>query len=109
MLILGDCLEVMPTLPAASVDLILCDLPYGTTACSWDAIIPFKPLWVQYRRVLRPGGATVLTAAQPFTSALVLSQVDFFFFFFFFFFFLSTLWFGRKVAFSTLRRHRTVF
>ncbi len=48
----GDCLEIMPTLPAASVDLVLCDLPYGTTACKWDVIIPFVPLWVEYRRLV---------------------------------------------------------
>lgn len=70
----GDCLDVMATLPSASVDLILCDLPYGTTACSWDAVIPFEPLWAQYRRLLRGNGAIVLTASQPFTSALVMSN-----------------------------------
>ena len=74
----GDCLDVMATLPAASVDLILCDLPYGTTACAWDAVIPFEPLWAAYRRIIRPGGAVVLTAAHPFTSALVMSQAEFF-------------------------------
>ena len=49
----GDCLEILPTLQAASVDLVLCDLPYGTTACKWDTVIPFAPLWAAYRRVLR--------------------------------------------------------
>lgn len=70
----GDCLDVMATLPSASVDLILCDLPYGTTACSWDAVIPFEPLWAQYRRIAKPNAAIVLTASQPFTSALVMSN-----------------------------------
>lgn len=77
-LFLGDCLEIMPTLPAASVDLILCDLPYGTTACAWDAIIPFEPLWQAYRRIAKPNAAIVLTAAQPFTSRLVVSALDIF-------------------------------
>jgi site-specific DNA-methyltransferase (adenine-specific) len=71
---LGDCLEVMATLAPASVDLILCDLPYGTTACKWDSIIPFDALWSQYRRVIKENGAIVLTAAQPFTSALIASN-----------------------------------
>lgn len=70
----GDCLEVMPLLPDKSVDMILCDLPYGTTACSWDTIIPFEPLWEQYKRVIKDNGAIVLTASQPFTSALVMSN-----------------------------------
>jgi DNA modification methylase len=75
-LIQGDCLDVMSTLPDASVDMILCDLPYGTTACKWDAVIPFEPLWVAYRRVAKPNAAIVLTASQPFTSALVMSNLD---------------------------------
>jgi len=70
----GDCLEVMAQLPDASVDMILCDLPYGTTACKWDTVIPFEPLWAQYRRVAKRNAAIVLTASQPFTSALVMSQ-----------------------------------
>ncbi len=68
----GDCLELMRGLPDASVDMVLCDLPYGTTQNRWDAVIPFEPLWVEYRRVCK--GAIVLTAAQPFTSALVMSN-----------------------------------
>jgi len=75
MLYLGDCLEVMRTLPAASVDLILCDLPYGTTACSWDAVIPFEPLWAAYKRIAKPNAAIVLTASQPFTTALIGSNL----------------------------------
>ena len=72
----GDCLEIMPTLPAASVDLVLCDLPYGTTACKWDVVIPFDPLWREYWRVVR--GAVVLTASQPFTAMLIGSQIEHF-------------------------------
>lgn len=68
----GDCLEVMNSIPDQSVDMVLCDLPYGTTQNAWDSVIPFEPLWEQYRRVCR--GAIVLTAAQPFTSALVMSN-----------------------------------
>lgn len=78
MLLFGDCLDLLPRLPAASVDLVLCDLPYGTTACAWDAVIPFDALWAQYRRIAKPNAATVLTASQPFTSALVMSAVDLF-------------------------------
>lgn len=74
----GDCLEVMPSLPDKSVDMILCDLPYGTTACKWDTIIPFEPLWQQYKRLIKDNGAIVLTASQPFTSALVMSNPGWF-------------------------------
>jgi len=72
----GDCLELMTTLPDQSVDMVLCDLPYGTTACKWDAVIPFEPLWAQYKRLVKPNGAIVLTASQPFTSALVSSNIS---------------------------------
>jgi site-specific DNA-methyltransferase (adenine-specific) len=70
----GDCLEVMPTLPDKSIDMILCDLPYGTTACKWDTVVPFEPLWKEYKRLIKDNGAIVLTASQPFTSALVMSN-----------------------------------
>ena len=70
----GDCLELMKDIPDGSVDMILADLPYGTTACKWDTIIPFEPLWEQYERIIKDNGAIVLTAAQPFTSALVMSN-----------------------------------
>lgn len=70
----GDCLELMPLIADESIDMILCDLPYGTTACKWDTIIPFKPLWEQYERIIKPTGVIVLTASQPFTSALVMSN-----------------------------------
>ena len=69
-----DCLIGMDRIPDGSVDMILTDLPYGTTACSWDTIIPFEPLWEQYERVIKDNGAIVLTASQPFTSALVMSN-----------------------------------
>ncbi len=69
-----DCLEGMKDIPNKSIDMILCDLPYGTTACKWDTIIPFEPLWEQYERVIKDNGAIVLTASQPFTSALVMSN-----------------------------------
>jgi site-specific DNA-methyltransferase (adenine-specific) len=70
----GDCLELMKDIPDGSVDMILCDLPYGTTACKWDSIIPFEPLWEQYNRIIKKHGAIVLTATQPFASALVMSN-----------------------------------
>ena len=74
----GDCLIVMKDIPDGSVDMILCDLPYGTTACKWDTIIPFEPLWEQYKRIIKDNGAIVLTASQPFTSALVMSNIKMF-------------------------------
>ncbi len=75
---LGDCLELMKYIPDKSIDMILCDLPYGTTACKWDTIIPFEPLWEQYKRIIKDNGAIVLTASQPFTSALVMSNLGMF-------------------------------
>jgi site-specific DNA-methyltransferase (adenine-specific) len=70
-----DCLEGMKRIPDGSVDCIICDLPYGTTACKWDTIIPFEPLWKQYKRVVKPDGAIVLFCCQPFTSVLVASNI----------------------------------
>jgi len=70
----ADCLEAMKSIPDKSIDMILCDLPYWTTACKWDTIIPFEPLWEQYKRIIKDNGAIVLTASQPFTSALVMSN-----------------------------------
>lgn len=67
----GDCLEIMPRIPKESVDLVLCDLPYGTTASSWDKIIPMDKLWAEYTRVLKPRGTVALFCVQPFTSLLV--------------------------------------
>lgn len=71
----GDCLELMKDIPDGSVDMILCDLPYGTTQNKWDSVIPFDRLWPEYWRVLKANGVAALTASQPFTSALVMSQV----------------------------------
>jgi site-specific DNA-methyltransferase (adenine-specific) len=75
---LGDCLEVMQTIPNKSIDAIICDLPYGTTACKWDSVIPFEPLWAQYKRIIKDNGAIVLFGSQPFTSALVVSNIKWF-------------------------------
>ncbi|ARA80216.1 DNA-methyltransferase [Pseudomonas amygdali] len=75
LLYLGDCLQVMKLLPDASVDMVLADLPYGTTQCAWDVIIPFDALWEQYLRIAKPDAAIVLCAAQPFTSLMVSSNV----------------------------------
>ena len=70
----GDCLKLMKDIPSGSVDLILCDLPYGTTDCSWDSILPFDQLWAEYNRLLKPNGAAVLFSAQPFTTQLIASN-----------------------------------
>ncbi|HAD68277.1 MAG TPA: cytosine methyltransferase [Acinetobacter radioresistens] len=71
----GDCLERMKEIESGSVDMILCDLPYGTTCCSWDAVIPFEPLWAEYKRVIKENGAIVLFSAQPFTAMLIASNL----------------------------------
>ena len=73
-----DCLEGMNGITDKSVDMILCDLPYGTTACKWDAIIPFDKLWEQYGRIIKDNGAIALTASQPFTTALISSKIEWF-------------------------------
>jgi len=73
-----DCLEGMKLIEDKSIDMILCDLPYGTTACKWDTVIPFEPLWEQYERIIKDNGAIVLTASQPFTSLLVVSNLKWF-------------------------------
>lgn len=70
----GDCLKLMKDIPAESVDLILCDPPYGTTDCSWDSVLPFDQLWAEYNRLLKHDGAAVLFAAQPFTTQLIQSN-----------------------------------
>jgi site-specific DNA-methyltransferase (adenine-specific) len=77
-LLLGDCLDVLKTLPDGSVDAVIADPPYGTTACKWDSVIPLEPLWAELRRLLRPRGAVVLTGMQPFTSTLVMSNPKWF-------------------------------
>ena len=71
----GDCLELMKRIPDGSVDMVLCDLPYGTTACKWDSVIPFDLLWSEYSRITRPGSAIVLTASQPFTTVMIASNM----------------------------------
>lgn len=70
----GNCLDILPTLPAQSVDAIIADPPYGTTACSWDSVIPFAPMWECIKHVIKPRGAVALFGQQPFTSALVMSN-----------------------------------
>lgn len=71
----GDCLEIMKQIGDKSIDMILCDLPYGTTACKWDTIIPFDKLWEQYERIIKPNGAIVLFGAEPFSSMLRVSNI----------------------------------
>ncbi|MGG0757544.1 DNA-methyltransferase [Brevibacillus laterosporus] len=73
-----DCIEGMSLIPDKSIDMILCDLPYGTTTCKWDTIIPFELLWAQYERIIRDNGAIVLTASQPFTTQLIASNIKLF-------------------------------
>lgn len=77
-LIRGDCLERMREIPDGSVDMILCDLPYGTTACKWDTVIPFEPLWEQYKRAITKNGAIVLFGSQPFTTTMINANIDWF-------------------------------
>ena len=77
-LIHGDCLEEMAKLDAGSVDMVLTDPPYGTTACKWDSVIQFAPMWEQLKRVTKNNGAIVMTASQPFTSALAMSNMSMF-------------------------------
>ena len=70
-----DCLEGMKHIDDKSIDMILCDLPYGTTACKWDVVIPFEPLWAQYKRIIKDNGAIVLFGSEPFSSALRMSNI----------------------------------
>jgi len=74
----GDCLEKMTEIPDGSVDMVLADPPYGTTACQWDSIIPLEPMWEQLKRVIKPNGAIVMTASQPFTTTLIASNMKMF-------------------------------
>lgn len=74
----GNCLELMKDIPNGSIDMILADLPYGTTACKWDSIIDLELLWNEYKRVIKDRGAIVLTASQPFTTKLISSNYDWF-------------------------------
>ena len=71
----GDCLELMKNIPDGSVDLILTDPPYGTTACKWDSVIPFEPMWEQLNRIIKPNGAICLFGSEPFSSALRMSNI----------------------------------
>jgi DNA modification methylase len=71
----GDCLEVMKSIPDKSIDAIITDPPYGTTACKWDSIIPFKPMWEQLNRIIKPNGAIVLFGSEPFSSSLRMSNI----------------------------------
>ena len=77
-LINGDCLVEMQNIPDKSIDMILCDLPYGTTACKWDVVIPFEPLWAEYLRVIKDNGAIVLFSKEPFTCVLRISKIKIF-------------------------------
>ena len=74
-LLQGDCLELMKDIPDKSIDLILCDLPYGTTQCKWDSIIPFDKLWTHYNRIIKDNGAIVLFGSEPFSSVLRMSNI----------------------------------
>ena len=71
----GDCLELLKTIPDGSVDMILTDPPYGTTACNWDSVIPFEPMWAELKRIIKPNGAIVLFGSEPFSSALRMSNI----------------------------------
>ena len=77
-ILIGDCLEVLPSIPNKSVDMILCDLPYGTTQNKWDSVIDLDKLWQQYMRIIKDNGAIVLTAQGLFTAKLILSNEDWF-------------------------------
>jgi len=77
-LMLGDCLERMKEIPDGSVDMVLTDPPYGTTACKWDSIIPLELMWEQLKRIIKPNGAIVMTASQPFTTTLIASNMKMF-------------------------------
>ena len=75
---LGDCLDIMQDIPDKSIDMILCDLPFGITGCKWDIIIPFHKLWNQYERIIKDRGVIVLNGSQPFTSKLIMSNLEMF-------------------------------
>lgn len=75
---LGDCLVELDSIPAGSVDMVLCDLPYGTTVCSWDIVLPFDKLWSHYWRVLKEDGVVVLFGTEPFTSMMIMSCLEFY-------------------------------
>ena len=91
-LLKGDCLELMKDIPDKSIDAIICDLPYGITACKWDIVIPFEPLWQQYERVIKDNGAIVLLGSEPFSSKLRMSNLKC----------LNMIGFGKKINQATL-------
>lgn len=72
----GDCLERMKEIPDSSVDMVLCDPPYGTTACKWDSVIPLDEMWAELNRIIKPNRAIIITASQPFTSVLICSNLE---------------------------------
>jgi site-specific DNA-methyltransferase (adenine-specific) len=74
----GDCLELMKEIPDKSIDMILCDLPYGITECEWDNTIPLEPLWLQYTRIIKDKNAIVLFGSQPFSAKLIMSNLEMF-------------------------------
>lgn len=96
-LVLGDCLEIMPKIPDGIVDMVLCDLPYGMTRNKWDSVIPLDRLWKEWKRVLRGDGVVVLTTSQPFTSTLVMSNLQWFKY--------SWIW-GKNIASGHLRANK---
>ncbi len=75
-LLQGDCLDLMKSIPDGSVDLVLTDPPYGTTACKWDNVIPFEPMWAELKRIIKPNGAICLFGSEPFSSHLRLSNIE---------------------------------
>ncbi|WP_373033886.1 site-specific DNA-methyltransferase [Sulfurovum sp.] len=77
-LLLGDCLEVMNQIPDGSIDMVLADPPYGTTACKWDSVIDLTLMWEQLKRMIKPNGVIVMTACQPFTTTLIASNMKMF-------------------------------
>ncbi len=77
-LINGDCLEKMKDIPDSSIDMVLTDPPYGTTACKWDSVISLEPMWKQLKRIVKPNSAIVMTASQPFTTILISSNIKMF-------------------------------
>ena len=94
----GDCLERMKEIPDGSVDMVLADPPYGTTACKWDSIIPLEPMWEQLKRVIKPNGAIVMTASQPFTTTLIASNMKMFKY--------CWVWDKRRVSNPQLAKHQ---
>lgn len=74
----GDCLELMKNIPDGKIDLLLADLPYGLVRCHWDVVIPFEPMWAEFKRIIKPNGAIVLNCQQPFTSMLIMSNLEMF-------------------------------